>query len=173
MARLRFTAKGMAITGSALPDVLGRLNNLLPHTASGGYGATATMVMARSRPQAHRLTWVRAGHPPPLLVRDGEASFLSQPEGSLLGVVTDSAYGQTVIDLRPGDRLPLSTDGLVEEPGEDLDVGLRRLADTTLRLLDEGRGDTLAHDLAALRPPNRDDICVLALHAPPTADPPL
>ncbi|MDX2696295.1 SpoIIE family protein phosphatase [Streptomyces ipomoeae] len=166
MAQLRFTAKGMAITGSALPDVLRRLNSLLLHTASGPYGATATMVMARYRPWDHRLTWVRAGHLPPLLVRGVEATFLTQPEGGLLGVVPDCAYAQAEIDLRPGDRLLFYTDGLVEEPGEDIEAGLWRLAEATLRLLREGRGDTLAHDLAALRPHHRDDICVLAVHVP-------
>lgn len=34
MAQLRFTTKGMTVTGSALPDVLRRLNTLLLHTAS-------------------------------------------------------------------------------------------------------------------------------------------
>lgn len=66
----------------------------------------------------------------------------------------------------PGDHLLLYTDGLVEEPGEDLDVGLDRLAATTLRLLREGRGETLARTLAALCPGNRDDICVLDVHVP-------
>lgn len=76
MAQLRFTAKGMAVTGSALPDVLSRLNTLLLHTARDTYGATATMIMGRYQPWDRRLTWVRAGHLPPLLIRGGEARFL-------------------------------------------------------------------------------------------------
>lgn len=166
MAQLRFTAKGMTITGSALPDVLRRLNTLLLHTAEGSLGATATMVMARYEPRDHRLTWVRAGHLPPLLVRGGEARFLPQPEGSLLGAAFESAYEQAVIDLLPGDHLLLYTDGLVEEPNEDIEDVLARLAETALRLLRDGRGQTLARTLAALRPPNRDDICVLDIHVP-------
>lgn len=172
MAQLRFTTKGMTVTGSALPDVLRRLNALLLHTASDGTGApatsgaTATMVMARYQPWDRRLNWVRAGHLPPLLVRGGEASFLPQPPGSLLGAAADSAYGQSVIDLLPGDHLLLYTDGLVEEPGEDIEAGLARLAALTLRLLEDGRGRRLARTLAALRPGHRDDICVLDIHVP-------
>lgn len=166
MAQLRFTTKGMVITGSPLPDVLRLLNTLLLHTATEQYGPTATMVMGRYQPWDHRLTWVRAGHLPPLLIRGGEAGFLPQPEGSLLGAGFDAAYGQDTVDLLPGDHLLFYTDGLVEDPGEDIEEGLGRLAETALRLLREGRGETLARSLAELRPGNRDDICVLDIGVP-------
>ncbi|MDX3537559.1 SpoIIE family protein phosphatase [Streptomyces sp. MB09-01] len=167
MAQLRFTTKGMTVTGSPLPDVLRRLNTLLIHTASDPSAtATATMVMGRYQPWDRRLTWVRAGHLPPLLVRGDGAGFLDQPPGNLLGASYDSSYRQAVIELMPGDRLLFYTDGLVEEPGEDIGVGLERLAASTLRLLREGRGGTLARTLAALCPGNRDDICVLDIHVP-------
>ncbi|MFB7176320.1 SpoIIE family protein phosphatase [Streptomyces sp. NPDC056257] len=167
MAQLRFTTKGMTVTGSPLPDVLRRLNTLLLHTATDpSTTATATMVMGRYQPWDRRLTWVRAGHLPPLLVRGDRAGFLEQPRGNLLGATFDASYGQAVLDLLPGDRLLFYTDGLVEEPGEDIGVGLDRLATSTLRLLRAGHGETLARTLAALCPGNRDDICVLDVHVP-------
>ncbi|MEU9234146.1 SpoIIE family protein phosphatase [Streptomyces subrutilus] len=166
MAQLRFTAKGMAITGSALPDVLGRLNRLLLHTARDAGVTTATMMMGRYGPRDHRLTWVRAGHLPPLLIRGGEARYLRQPEGKLLGADFDSAYAQAELRLQPGDHLLLYTDGLVEEPGEDIDSGLAGLAVTARRLIEEGRGDLLARTLAARKPGRRDDICVVHVHLP-------
>ncbi|WP_426362457.1 SpoIIE family protein phosphatase [Streptomyces sp. E-08] len=166
MAQLRFYTKGMTVTGSALPDVLGRLNTLLLHTATEPGGATATMVMGRYRPWDRRLTWVRAGHLPPLLIRRGEAGYLAQPEGCLLGAEFHSAYGQETIELLPGDHLLLYTDGLVEEPGEDIEVGLGRLAETAVRVLADGRSEMMARTLAALRAGNRDDICVLDILVP-------
>ncbi|MFD7030059.1 SpoIIE family protein phosphatase [Streptomyces sp. NPDC059917] len=171
MAQLRFTAKGMTITGSPLPDVLARLNALLLHTATDTHSATATMVMGRYQPWDHRLTWVRAGHLPPLLIRDGEATFLPQPRGTLLGAAFGSSYGQEVTDLLPGDHLLFYTDGLVEEPGEDIGVGLAQLAATALRLVREGRSGALATALAGLRQGHRDDICVLEIYVPPRPDP--
>ncbi|MGW8764434.1 SpoIIE family protein phosphatase [Streptomyces sp. NPDC055815] len=166
MAQLRFYTKGMTVTGSALPDVLGRLNTLLLHTATEREGATATMVMGRYQPWDRRLTWVRAGHLPPLLLRGGTASYLPQPEGCLLGAAFDSQYGQETLDLLPGDHLLFYTDGLVEEPGEDIETGLGRLAETAGRLLREGVSDMPARTLAAQRTGNRDDICVLDIHVP-------
>ncbi|MFF8258857.1 SpoIIE family protein phosphatase [Streptomyces virginiae] len=169
MAQLRFTAKGMATTGSALIEVLRRLNHLLLHSDSEP-SATATMVIGRYQPDVRRLTWARAGHLPPLLIRDGRADFLPQPDGCLLGAARDSVYGQAVIDLRPGDHLLLYTDGLVERPGEDIDLGLGRLAETALRLLRDGVDGELARTLAAQRAGNLDDICVLDIHVPDDAE---
>lgn len=167
MAQLRFTAKGMAITGSLLPDVLRRLNTLLLHTGSDPSGsATATMVMARYQPWDRRLIWVRAGHLPPLLIRGDRAEYLEQPRGALLGAAFEAAYEQASIGLLPGDHLLFYTDGLVEEPGEDIEAGLDRLAETAVRLLREGRGETLARSLASLCTAHRDDICVLNVHVP-------
>ncbi|MGX1543283.1 SpoIIE family protein phosphatase [Streptomyces adustus] len=166
MAQLRFTGKGMAITGSALPEVLKRLNTLLLRTAEGSYATTATMVIARYHPRLRRLTWASAGHPPPLLIRDGRAVFLPQPVGLLLGAARDFRYDQATIDLLPGDRLLFYTDGLVEERGEDIDEGMERLAETALGLLRADPGAPLASALAGLRPHPRDDICVLDIHVP-------
>ncbi|MFJ8013489.1 SpoIIE family protein phosphatase [Streptomyces sp. NPDC096339] len=166
MAQLRFTAKGMIITGSALADAMGRLNALLMHTAAGASATTATMIMMRYRPASRSLSWVRAGHLPPLLVRGGEARFLPAPEGTLLGASRDSVYVEDTLDLEPGDHLLLYTDGLVEVPGEDIADGLGRLGRAAADAMGGGNRDALAGLLSALHPSQRDDMCVLDIHLP-------
>ncbi|WP_121827650.1 SpoIIE family protein phosphatase [Streptomyces sp. S1] len=160
MAQLRFTAKGMAITGTPLATILARLNTLLWHSADRAY-STATMIMCRYEPSSGILTWVQAGHLPPLLLRDGEARYLPSPRGVLLGATTAPRYDSSAIRLLPGDHLLFFTDGLVEAPGELLDDGLDRLART---VAERGAGPRPLGDvLDALVDPatRRDDICVL------------
>ncbi|MEV8535506.1 SpoIIE family protein phosphatase [Streptomyces sp. NPDC051211] len=167
MAQLRFTAKGMVVTGSPLTEALRRLNTLLLHTADSQNG-TATLILARYDPAGHRLSWVQAGHPPPLLVRDGAADFLTPPEGILLGATREPHYTEAHYDLRAGDHLIFYTDGLVEKPSEHLDKGMHRLAQAARTAFAGPTPESLPHMLSRLLPrtQRRDDTCVLALHLP-------
>ena len=77
---------------------------------------------------AMTLRWSNAGHPPPLLLRDGRASFLGDGVGVILGVTGGTGVAEAVTDLRDGDLLVLYTDGLIERRSESLTDGLDRLA---------------------------------------------
>ncbi|MFF9060613.1 SpoIIE family protein phosphatase [Streptomyces sp. NPDC014882] len=164
MALLRFTAKGMVITGSSLTGALARLNALLLHSRDPQ--GTATMVLARYDPRERRLVWAQAGHPPPLLVRDGEARYLDRPFGMLLGAADTARYQESECLLEPGDRLVLYTDGLVERPSECIDDGLERLARAAV--LPGAAGSVPLGRLlgALLEPEQRDDVCVLDIRVP-------
>jgi serine phosphatase RsbU (regulator of sigma subunit) len=73
-------------------------------------------------------TFTNAGHPPPLLVRDGVARVLgSGPHGPVVGSDLGARYGSTTEPLVHDDFIVLYTDGLVERRGEHLDVGIDRL----------------------------------------------
>ncbi|MEU1852777.1 SpoIIE family protein phosphatase [Streptomyces sp. NPDC019990] len=164
MAQLRFTAKGMVITGSSLTGALARLNTLLLHSRDSQ--STATMVLARYSPRQRRLIWAQAGHPPLLLLRDGEARYLRRPGGMLLGATTTPVYEQAECRLAPGDRLILFTDGLVEHPPESIDRGLERLADAVAAPPTDGPG-SLGALLAQMLPDvRRDDVCVVDVRVP-------
>jgi PAS domain-containing protein len=160
MALLRFTAKGMATTGTPLPKVLEHLNTLLLHNPERPY-TTATMIMAVYQPATSQLTWVQAGHLPPLLLRQGEARFLPKPQGILLGATATPRYEASTLRLLPGDHFLLYTDGLIEHADEPIDQGLDRLAGAapacaaTPSFLDELLG-------ALVDPETRlDDICAV------------
>jgi serine phosphatase RsbU (regulator of sigma subunit) len=58
-----------------------------------------------------RLTYCNAGHPPGLLLREGQILELKS-DNMVLGVDPDESYTQSIIDLKPNDTLLLYTDGL-------------------------------------------------------------
>ncbi|MDO0924492.1 SpoIIE family protein phosphatase [Streptomyces sp. TG1A-8] len=164
MAQLRFMAKGMVSTGSSLTGALGRLNQLLLHSRDGQ--TAATMVLARYHPEQRLLAWAQAGHPPPLLVRDGQVRYLDRPGGMLLGATANPAYDSAEIRLEPGDRLLLYTDGLVERPGEGIDTGFARLADAVRAHGSAESGSLEALLATMLADERRDDVCVLDIRMP-------
>ncbi|PWI20421.1 protein phosphatase [Streptomyces sp. Act143] len=164
MAQLRFTAKGMVITGSSLTGALARLNTLLLHSRDSH--GTATMVLARYSPAAHRLVWAQAGHPPPLLHRAGEVRYLQRPSGMLLGASGSPAFEEAECLLEPGDRLLLYTDGLVERPPEGIDRGLERLSEAVVSHQADGPGSLRPLLAELLEGERRDDVCVLDIRVP-------
>lgn len=81
--------------------------------------------------------FINAGHPPPLLVRDGVVTELDIPPAFPMGLMMSSQYPLHPIQLRSGDRLVLLTDGITEahRRGEK-EFGYPRLVD----MLERHRG---------------------------------
>lgn len=132
----------------------------------------ATLVLARVEgPDAGpwTLRWTSAGHLPPLLLtEDGDARYLEDGQGLLLGarLVSGGRRPDATEPLPPGCTLLFYTDGLVEVPGSDLDTGLGRLRRNVLALAREPL-DTLCDKVLARMPPgSTDDIALLALRLP-------
>jgi sigma-B regulation protein RsbU (phosphoserine phosphatase) len=75
-----------------------------------------TMVFAIMDRRTGRLDLVQAGHPHPLLLRaDGDVMRLGHG-GLPIGLVADAAYDQVSVQVAPGDRLVLFSDGFTECP---------------------------------------------------------
>ncbi len=105
---------------------------------------------------------VNAGHPAPLLVRDGTVQPLALPIDQPFGVLRHETYRSTEIPLQPDDRLVLVTDGMIERDAETLDLPARLadLAGLHPREVVRVLGDTVL-DVAG--PTLPDDACLLVL----------
>ncbi len=57
------------------------------------------------------MTFSRAGHPPPILMRANGAIEQMDCPGTLLGVEPEATYHSSQVDLSPGDRVVLFSDG--------------------------------------------------------------
>jgi len=63
--------------------------------------------------KTRRFTYCNAGHPPGLVLRDGQILELGS-DNLVLGVDPNERYRQSIFDMRPGDFLLLYTDGLTD-----------------------------------------------------------
>jgi len=91
-----------------------------------------------------------AGHLPPVHLHAGSGvvELLRFEPNPALGIVPDAAFPSLSGRMEPGDALLLYTDGLVESPGGDLDLGIDRLRGAAQDILATRRGgaeDVLAH----------------------------
>lgn len=110
MAMLLGALRGMAVAGTRPGQLLSWLNQLLDATVQPALGSA---VCCRYLPATRTLSWAQAGHPAPLLYRDGTGRALAAPDGVLLGATSGAVYGQAEETLRAGDLLLLHTEGLV------------------------------------------------------------
>ncbi len=94
---------------------LGELNDILERITP--MDSFAAIVVAVYDAPARRLTYTNAGHQPlPLLVRanGGGVEALEGAVGLVSGVTAECVYEQTDVELFPGDRFVLCTDGIIE-----------------------------------------------------------
>jgi len=159
MVALRNSLRGLAITGASPAMLLDWLNSAAAHFADGLLG---TAICGLYDPADGTLRWARAGHLPPILVRDGKAEQLPLPEGLLLGADPDASYAEEVTSLRLGDTLLLFTDGLIERRDEPIDEAIAGLLRAASRPVGEigGYADHLLDQAASN---TDDDACLVAV----------
>ena len=151
-----------------LAELLGRLSDAVVRRAVAGDFVTALLMEIDGQ---GRLTVVTAGHPPPVLVRDGVARFLDVP-------ITRPPLGFTGRaravhhQLRPADKIVLYTDGATEARR----AGDREFYDDDRLLQAAGPGDVqstidrIFADIGAWTGNQlNDDVAILALQYFPVA----
>ncbi|MFF3850584.1 SpoIIE family protein phosphatase [Streptomyces sp. NPDC002328] len=138
MGQLRIVLKAYAAEGHTPATVMARASVFLHELDTDRF---ATCLYAEADLSTGVVQMVRAGHIDPLVRgTDGACRRISVPGGMPLGLSAEFRsleYPVATLELDPGHTLLLCTDGLVEQPGADLDDGMRALTD----LIAEGPDD--------------------------------
>ncbi len=154
-----------------------RALDLLDRFARSVDGASvSTVTCLLLDPETGALLHAHAGHPPPLVLDDTGAAYLTGGAGPALALPRRAAHEQATTLLRPGSTLLLYTDGLVERRHASLDEGMQHLADVAAaargagvdglldsvlrQLVEEGPSDDVAVVAARLVPPPLELDCV-------------
>ncbi|MFC9624731.1 SpoIIE family protein phosphatase [Streptomyces sp. NPDC056930] len=128
MGQLRIALRAYAGEGHHPSTVLARASRFLAELDTERF---ATCTYAQVDLASGTVRVVRAGHFGPLIRHmDGRVSSPQVRGGLPLGISTDfenEEFPETRLDLVPGETLVLYTDGLVEEPGADVDTGVQAL----------------------------------------------
>ncbi len=149
-------------------EVFTTANHILCDGNDAGLFVTAWMGLLDI--QTGLLTYVNAGHNPPLIKRkDGEFTYLRERTGFVLAGMDGVKYRQNTLNIAPGDRIFLYTDGVTESTNASEELyGEERLQN----YLNEHEGydteemlDSLRKDLQDFTgtAPQFDDITMLLL----------
>jgi Serine phosphatase RsbU, regulator of sigma subunit len=158
MAQLRFTMRAYLLEGHS-PDVVLTMCSHQLDIAKDGHFATALVGLGDL--ESGEIVLASAGHFEPLIVSGSRSHYVVTEVGTPLGV-EPATYASTKVVLAPGSMLVAFTDGLVERRGENIDVGLHRLAQaatppaTTIDDFLTGLVRELTND------DSEDDVAVLA-----------
>jgi PAS domain S-box-containing protein len=162
MGQVRSMLRAYAIDNPDPGGVLRQTNTalawLLPDTLASAVFAVLDLATGE-------LVYANAGHPPPLLLTgDGQAEYLEDADGIMLGALTDAEFTTGIRRLSPGAALLCYTDGLVESRDRDLAKSLTLLAETLRRAAPKSAGRLCATAQATLLGDagRDDDVCLLA-----------
>ncbi|MFF0780094.1 SpoIIE family protein phosphatase [Streptomyces sp. NPDC003720] len=126
MGQMRTALRAYAAEGHSPDVVVAHANRLLLDMETDLFATCAYVDVDMEQGTA---LCVRAGHLQPVLRHpDGSTEIVQAEGGPPLGVLGQAEFRMTPLRLQPGTVLALTTDGLVESPGADIDEGMDRLA---------------------------------------------
>jgi serine phosphatase RsbU (regulator of sigma subunit)/integral membrane sensor domain MASE1 len=158
MGQLRGAASSLARDTDGPAQVLAGLDRFAAALQSAEF---STALCARYEFGSGELRYAAAGHPPPLLLADGDARVLGEGRSGPICVSDDGQRPEARVILPKGSLVAFYTDGLVEQRGTVIDVGiedlgkaliscsqpdLERMADAVVASLTAGR--VVADDVA-------------------------
>jgi phosphoserine phosphatase RsbU/P len=112
MSNIQAAVKSLASTGSATNVLCEQINRLVCNNVDDG--KFITFFYCSLDAVTRTLSYTNAGHHAPMLVRrEGEIVRLTEG-GPVLGLVPDIIYDLGQVEMKPGDRLLLFTDGVTD-----------------------------------------------------------
>jgi sigma-B regulation protein RsbU (phosphoserine phosphatase) len=113
MATVQASLKTLAPTPMSMAELVARMNQYACTNSQNGRRFT-TALIAEFDPQARTLSYVNAGHNPPILRRASGALERLEAGGIPLGVLDNPPYVSATVTLQPGDWVVMFSDGVVE-----------------------------------------------------------
>jgi sigma-B regulation protein RsbU (phosphoserine phosphatase) len=144
MALTRSTVRACLARGATPAAGITMANELIVSDATNGMFVTLCYVQLDL--VAGEVTYVNAGHNPPLVYQAATGTWLTLTRtGMALGILEEASYGQRTLTLASGDFVLLYTDGVTDafNPGGQ-DFGLRRLKAVVARHHDQPAARVLA-----------------------------
>jgi serine phosphatase RsbU (regulator of sigma subunit) len=163
-ALARYTLRADAGRALSPREALARLNAAMIRQQDDGRFLTLAYAVLSREGDATRLVVACAGHPPPVVLRNGHGSALLGHPGSLLGIFEDPSFVERSVLLEPGDSAVFYTDGVTEgNPGHRMtpDELAARLAPHGHKAPDEVAREVERAALGQNGTILRDDLAVL------------
>jgi serine phosphatase RsbU (regulator of sigma subunit) len=163
-ALARYTLRADAGRELTPREALTRLNAAMIRQQEDGRFLTLAYAVLTHEKDGVRLVVACAGHPPPVVLRNGRGSVLLGHPGSLLGVFDDPNFVERSVILEPGDSAVFYTDGVTEgNPGRRMtpDELADRLAPHGHKAPDEVAREVERAALGQDGEMLRDDVAVL------------
>lgn len=117
MAVTRTLFRAVAQTDTPVPEVIGRMNAELARDNEGQFFVTA--LVGRLHLPSGELRYCNGGHLPPLLARERDVAAPDTEGGMALGILEETTYPESRVQLSAGDLLLLVTDGITEATDKD------------------------------------------------------
>jgi sigma-B regulation protein RsbU (phosphoserine phosphatase) len=178
MASLQASLRGQTIHfKEELAEMMKHINTLLYEASTSN--RYATFFYAQYDPKTGKLIYVNAGHNPPVLLRpktDDKTDFemiLLEDGGPVVGMLPSMfvSYEQGEIELRPGDLVVGSTDGITEamNPQEE-EWGEEQMIEELKKVYDRSSEEILNHivekaDEFAAGAKQHDDMTMIVIKA--------
>jgi serine phosphatase RsbU (regulator of sigma subunit)/integral membrane sensor domain MASE1/anti-sigma regulatory factor (Ser/Thr protein kinase) len=124
MGQLRMAVRAYAVQDPSPVAVMNGLHDLVSGLPMADMVTLQYLVYD---PDTGTVRFTNAGHPPALVIGNGDTRYLDGALAPPLGVLGGWDYAEAVQDLSPGVTLLLYTDGLVERRTQSMQEGLDRL----------------------------------------------